>query len=173
MNFTSLSYMHESDASESMTCTFPHNYSIATSAYMTTEVLIPLEDETAILGGEGHFLCQLQGNEQRLRIGGTLISIPYYYPNDLNIVATDVSTPTENPLNINNITIAITALVKYNNTEVECYDRTMGRGNASKAILTIQGIPQLLFIDFVCVARLELCALNNIIRLLLWSQYTS
>ena len=106
---------------------------------MITEVLIPLENETAILGKEGHFFCQLQGNKEKLRIGGSVYSVPHYSPNNINISDTEVSTP-ENSTHVINITIIITAQIKYNNTEVECYDRTMGRENASKATLIILGI---------------------------------
>ena len=108
------------------------------STFLNAEVLIPLENATAIVGGEGYFFCQLQGNKEKLRIGGSVYSLPHYYsPNNFNITVTEV--PTENSTRINNITIIITAQIKYNNTEVECYDRTMGRENASKATLIIQG----------------------------------
>ena len=147
--------MHDASI-RAKTCTaFPHYF------LWFTEVLIPLENETISLRGEGHFFCQLQGNEPRLRIGGCLRSIPHYSHNHygINITATDVPTPMENPLNITNITIIITALVRYNNTEVECYDQTMGRENASKATLTIQGTINPIAINFV--PRLDLCALNT------------
>ena len=111
------------------------------STFLNAEVLIPLENATAIVGGEGYFFCQLQGNKEKLRIGGSVYSLPHYSPNNFNITVTvtEVPTATENSTRIINITIIITAQIKYNNTEVECYDRTMGRENASKATLIIQG----------------------------------
>ena len=103
-----------------------------------TEVLIPLENETTILEGEGHFFCQLQGNEEKLRIGGRLTSVPHNSPNDLIINVTEI--PTENSTRVINISITITAWIKYNNSEVECYDKIMDRSKASKATLIIQGV---------------------------------
>ena len=41
-----------------------------------TEVLIPLQNETVILGREGHFFCQLRGTAEQLRFNGFIYGRP-------------------------------------------------------------------------------------------------
>ena len=110
-----------------------------------TEIVIPLENETAILGGEGHFFCQirLQMNEiLKVRVDGKLTSVPHDSPQDLVISAAQTSMNDS----LINITIIITATSERNNTEVECYSATIPGASASKAVLIVQGTA-------VCIIR--------------------
>ena len=102
--------------------------------------MIPLENETAILDGEGQFFCQirLQMNSEpvRVRIDGKVTSVSHNSPQDL-VISTAQTSINDSLINI---TIVITATSERNNTEVECYSDTMPRASASKAILIVQGM---------------------------------
>ena len=104
---------------------------------MTIEVLIPLQNETVILGREGHFFCQLRGTAEQLRFNG-LIYGRHYMPDDISVNTTYHIKGKMDELNVFNITITIMASKERNNTIVECYDLT--KRNGSKAHLIVQGI---------------------------------
>ena len=104
-----------------------------------TEVTIPMEDISVLLREEGMFFCQVMGNDPKLRIDGQDTALPYNAPGDL-VITVENATSVDSMINVYNISITITATKKRNNTLLECYDQTMSREDASKAILIVQGI---------------------------------
>ena len=104
------------------------------------EILVPLENETVVLGDVAHFFCQIQGRYEdlRLRIGRSVKSLDFH---DLDIIVTTENGSTvDDDMAFTNITINITASEKHNNTLLECYDVDLGREGSSKATLTIKGM---------------------------------
>ena len=105
---------------------------------MTIEVLIPLQNETVILGGEGHFFCQLKGTTEQLRFNGIAYK-KKNLPDDISVNTMYHIEGKMGELNVFNITITIMASKERNNTIVECHDLT-DKKNGSKATLIVQGI---------------------------------
>ena len=103
--------------------------------YLIIEVLIPLENTTAILGEKGHFFCQIQADIQEVRFNGDLYLQPHHAPEDITVMPTPL--PAEpNDLRIINVTITIEASIERNNTLVEC----ITKNDRSNATLTVKGM---------------------------------
>ena len=93
-----------------------------------------MKNTTAILGGKGHFFCQVQAESHHVRFDGDRYVIPSNAPEDITVNA--VTLPTQpNALRIINITITIEASIERNNTLVEC--RT--KDDRSRATLIVHG----------------------------------
>ena len=102
------------------------------------EILVPLENETVVLGDEAHFFCRIQGRYEdlRLRIGGRAITLGFTAPGNL-IITTENGTSVDD-ISFTNISINITASKTRNRTLLECYDKN--RESSSKATLTTKGM---------------------------------
>ena len=101
---------------------------------LITEVLIHLKNTTAILGGKGHFFCQVQAEVHKVRFDGELYSIPNNAPKDITVDAESLRAQ-QNALRIINVTITIEASIERNNTLVECQTKDDG----SRATLIVHG----------------------------------
>ena len=102
------------------------------------EILVPLENETVVLGDVAHFFCRIQGRygDLRLRIGGRATTLDFTAPGNL-IITTENGTSVDD-ISFTNISINITASKTRNNTLLECYDKNIE--SSSKATLTIKGM---------------------------------
>ena len=90
------------------------------------------------LGETANFFCQIQGNleNSRLRIDGKVRDLAF---KNLDLQITARNGTTGNDVSYINISIIITASMKYNNTQIQCYDTDIGRASASNATLIIKG----------------------------------
>ena len=104
-------------------------------------MLIPLEDDTAPLGGVGNFFCQVRGDHEDLRFNGRLYDLqrlpPHLFPDDIGVTRTE--TTYDNMPNIISLNITIEASVPRNNTIVSCSAIEWTPGPISTANFTVQG----------------------------------
>ena len=98
-----------------------------------------MKNQTALVGEEAEFFCQIRGTTEQLWINKQLFSDnPRERPSGVKVVKSANSTESDE-LRVTNITITITASVERNNTEVACTDHILGFPGASYAYLTVRG----------------------------------
>ena len=112
--------------------------------YLLIEVLIPLENTTAILGEKGHFFCQIQADIEHIRFNGVKYAPPRNAPKDVTVTPTRLPAE-QNDLRIINVTITIEASIERNNTLVEC----IAKNDRSNATLTVQGMLLCIYILYI------------------------
>ena len=101
-------------------------------------MLIPLEDDTAPLGGVGKFFCQVRGDHEDLRFNERLYDprFPHLVPDDIGVTKTVITD--DNMPNIISLNITIEASVLHR-TIVRCSTAELTAGPISTANFIVQG----------------------------------
>ena len=93
-----------------------------------------------LLGKQARFFCQMQSKYEdlRFRINGGVTTLSLQTPG-ITLTIENRTLGSDASMTVYSINITINATKKRNNTELECYDITLGRENTPSATLTILG----------------------------------